>query len=68
MEPVICTIVTDGGGRFPLAAGVVDVLVGGQGKKIVTRECPVDNSLLCERILLDGKWELVVAVECPKCE
>ena len=68
MEPIICTITTDDGGRFPLAAGVVEVLVGDQCKKIVTRECAVDQSLLCERILLGGKWQLVVAVDCPKCE
>lgn len=67
MEPIIFTIVTESGARLFVADGLIEVLVS-EGKKQVTKQVAVDQFLLCERVSVDGKWELVVSIETPKCE
>lgn len=63
MDPIIWTVVTESGARVTATEGVIEVL-GGTGKKLA----PIDNSLLCELVNVNGKWELVVNIEYPKTE
>lgn len=67
MDPTVFTIVTESGARLAVSSDHINILVT-EGKKLVTREVPIDQNLLLERVNADGKWELVVGVEYPKCE
>lgn len=67
MEPTVFTIVTESGARLAVSADHIDILIT-EGKKLVTKQVPIDQNLLLERVNADGKWELVVGVEQLKCE
>lgn len=67
MEPLVHVIITESGERICVAGNTVEVHAM-DGKKSTTRQAQIDPMLLCERINVRGKWELVMRIEYPKCE